>query len=95
MTTSLKSAGRITGMFCSVVLLGGVCFAEPGVTFSLEAGPPGAAYPFPAAASRRLPRVTAVVAIVTGDAAQAPFNVLSPSTVANLGCVGATLLGML
>jgi hypothetical protein len=42
MTTSLKSAGRITGMFFSVVLLGGVCFAEPGVTFSLEAGPPGA-----------------------------------------------------
>ena len=28
MKTSLKSAGRITGMFLSVVLLGGLCFAQ-------------------------------------------------------------------
>jgi outer membrane protein assembly factor BamB len=40
MTTSLKSAGRITGMFLAVRLLGGVCFAQPAVTLSVEAGPP-------------------------------------------------------
>ncbi len=40
MKASLKSAGRIAGMFLSVVLLGGVCFAQPAVTLSVKAGPP-------------------------------------------------------
>jgi hypothetical protein len=40
MTTSFKSAGRITGTFLGVVLLGGVCFAQPAMTLSPAAGPP-------------------------------------------------------
>ena len=40
MTTSLKSAGRIAGMFLSVVLLCGVCFAQPALTLSAAGGPP-------------------------------------------------------
>jgi len=40
MKTSLKSAGCTTGMSLSVVLLGGVCFAQPAVTLSVESGTP-------------------------------------------------------
>jgi hypothetical protein len=39
MKASLKSAGRIAGMFLGVALLGGVCFAQPAVTLSVKAGP--------------------------------------------------------
>jgi len=115
MKTSLKSAGRIAGMFLSVVLLGGVCFAQPAVTLSVKSGPPttnlsvsGSGFPasteveiyfdttylalavtngtgsfsgikirVPASALPGTNWVTAGVAIVTGDAAQAPFTVLT------------------
>jgi putative pyrroloquinoline-quinone-binding quinoprotein len=40
MKTTLKSAGRIAGMFPIMVLAGGVCFAQPAVTLSVAAGPP-------------------------------------------------------
>jgi hypothetical protein len=40
MKTRLKSAGCTTGMFLSVVLLGGSCFAQPAVTLSATGGPP-------------------------------------------------------
>jgi hypothetical protein len=113
MKTRLKSAGRIAGMFLSVVLLGGVCFAQPAVTLSVPAGPPGSdlsvsgsGFPastavniyfdttdlaltvtnssgsfsgvkiqVPASALPGRNWVTGAVALVTGDAAQAPFNV--------------------
>jgi outer membrane protein assembly factor BamB len=113
MTRSLKSAGRTTTLSLSVVLLCGVCFAQPAVTLSVNAGPPatsltvsGSGYPastqvyiyfdtanlaltvtntsgsfsgvkiqVPASARPGRNWVTGAVALVTGDAAQAPFNV--------------------
>jgi hypothetical protein len=112
MNTSFKSAGRITGMFLSMVLLGGLCFAEPAVTLSVTTGPPttnltvsGSGFPASTAVDIYFDTTELALAVtnstgsfsgvdilvppsalpgtnwftgvapVTGDGAQAPFNV--------------------